>query len=90
MLDLLAAGLAGGHATHQIASDPERETGLSQTFIALAHVEPVADAVLAHFRGAAGDARYPGERVLADRDRSTREGVEVDDRVLEEITNAAS
>jgi 3-dehydro-L-gulonate 2-dehydrogenase len=90
MLDLLAAGLAGGQATHQIAMDPERETGLSQTFIAFAHVEPIADAVLASFRGVGGDARYPGERVLVDRDRSVREGVEVDAPVLQEIVDAAS
>src|SRR5262249_27859112 len=45
MLDLLAAGLSGGRATHEIAMDPERETGLSQTFLAFAHVEPIADAV---------------------------------------------
>lgn len=34
MLDLLAASLSGGKATHQLATDPERETALSQLFIA--------------------------------------------------------
>jgi 3-dehydro-L-gulonate 2-dehydrogenase len=85
MLDLLAAGLSGGRATHEIATDPERETTLSQTFIAFAHVEPIADAVLAHFHGAADDARHPGERVLAARARSLREGVEVEDAIWHQI-----
>ena len=81
MLDLLAAGVSGGCATHEIAKDPERETSLSQMFIAIANVEPCADAVLAHFHGGAGDARHPGERTLATRARSVREGVEVDEAV---------
>jgi 3-dehydro-L-gulonate 2-dehydrogenase len=88
MLDLLAAGLSGGRATHEIAPDPERETGLSQTFIAFAHVEPIADAVLAHFHGASRDARHPGERTLATRARSLREGVEVDDAVWREVLDS--
>jgi 3-dehydro-L-gulonate 2-dehydrogenase len=85
MLDLLAAGLSGGRATYEIDTDPERETGLSQTFIAFAHAEPVADALLSHFHGAAHDARHPGERVLETRARSRRDGVEVDEGVWREI-----
>ena len=85
MLDLLAASLSGGRATHEIAADPERETGLSQTFIAFAHVEPMADAVLQHFHGRTHDARHPGERTLATRARSLREGVDVDDAVWREV-----
>jgi 3-dehydro-L-gulonate 2-dehydrogenase len=88
MLDLLAAGLSGGLATHQIETDPDREIGLSQVFIAFAHVEAIADAVLEHFHGTAGDARHPGERVIIARDRSRRDGVEVEDRVWAEIANA--
>jgi 3-dehydro-L-gulonate 2-dehydrogenase len=34
MLDLMAALLSGGKATHQISTIPERENGLSQVFIA--------------------------------------------------------
>src|SRR5262249_35606982 len=85
MLDLLAAGLSGGRATREIPADPERETALSQTFIAFAHVEPIADAVLAHFHGAAHDARHPGERTLETRARSLREGVEVDDAIWRDV-----
>ncbi len=34
MLDLLAATLSGGKATHQITADPDRENGQSQVFLA--------------------------------------------------------
>jgi 3-dehydro-L-gulonate 2-dehydrogenase len=85
LLDLLASGLSAGRATREIPVDPERETALSQTFIAFAHVEPIADAVLAHFHGSAHDARHPGERTLEIRERSLREGVEVDEAVWREI-----
>jgi len=90
MLDLLAAGVSGGRATHEIALDPERETGVSQMFIAVAHVEPIADAVLAHVRGIPEDARYPGERTLATRAESQRLGVEVDDAIWREVTALAT
>src|SRR3954470_16981 len=35
LLDIVGAVLSGGLATHQIATDPEKETGLSQVFIAM-------------------------------------------------------
>src|SRR6185437_10397893 len=35
MLDMMAAMLALGNATHQLAADPLRETGLSQVFVAM-------------------------------------------------------
>src|SRR5439155_9467429 len=35
VLDLVAALLSGGRATHQVSTDPEQETGLSQMFIAI-------------------------------------------------------
>jgi len=85
MLDLLAAGLSGGRATYQIDLDPDREVGLSQVLIAFAHVDVVADAVLAHFGSPAHAARYPGERVQAARERSLRDGVEVDENVWQEV-----
>jgi 3-dehydro-L-gulonate 2-dehydrogenase len=88
MLDLLAAGLSGGRATYQIPADPERETGISQMFVAFAHVDPIAEAVLAHFHGAAHDARHPGERTLETRARSLRDGVDVDDRIWSSLESA--
>lgn len=88
MLDLLAASLSGGRATHEIPADPERETAVSQMFIAFAHVEPIADAVLEYFHGAAHDARHPGERTLDTRALSLREGVEVDEAVWREVLDS--
>jgi 3-dehydro-L-gulonate 2-dehydrogenase len=85
MLDLLAAGLSGGLATHQIARDPERETGISQVFVAFANVKPIAAAVVQMFKGEASDARYPGERVIEDRARSLHEGIVVDEAIWHEI-----
>jgi 3-dehydro-L-gulonate 2-dehydrogenase len=93
VLDLLAAMLASGRATHQIPSDPLQETGLSQTFLAL---DPSAfgdasagaqlvDAVIDNLHGSPtlGNARvtYPGERTLETRRRSLAEGVPVDPEV---------
>ena len=92
MLDLLAAGLSGGRATYEVPRDPEEETGLSQVFIAFdpaaigsaTDVDRLADAVVDYVRGN-GEARYPGERVLQERDRSMHEGVLVEDSVWREI-----
>lgn len=89
MLDLLAAILSGGHATHQVSTSPETETGLSQVFIAFdiaSFDEPdvltrVADEIIEYLRtpSAAGEkARYPGERTLEIRRRSLEEGVLVE------------
>jgi len=81
VLDIIAATLAGGRATHEIPSDPEGETGLSQVFIAIdpsslagADAQRVADDVIASVR-----ARYPGERTLAARRQHLQDGIDVDD-----------
>jgi len=80
LLDLVAAMLSGGRATHQIPADPEQEVGLSQVFIAL---DPSAFAGVDTSRIADGvidslQARYPGERTLATRARNLTEGIPVD------------
>ena len=87
-LDLLAAMLAGGRATHEIEADPLRESGLSQVFVAvnpstvgtLAEMERVAEGCVQALRGATPIVpgvvpRYPGEGTLRLRERSLREGV---------------
>src|SRR5438309_1305910 len=58
VLDLIAAIASGGHATWQVSTDPDRETGLSQMFIALdlrsfgeAAADTVADGIIAHVHG---------------------------------------
>jgi 3-dehydro-L-gulonate 2-dehydrogenase len=86
VLDLVAAMLSGGLATHEVRLDPEQETNLSQVFIAIdpaatshaGDLDRVADAVVAHLHGGDGDVRYPGERTLETRARSLRDGVPVD------------
>jgi 3-dehydro-L-gulonate 2-dehydrogenase len=90
LLDLLAATLTGGRATHQIPADPLQETGLSQVFIAIdpsslgdfdATARRVEEAI-EHLHGspALDNARvtYPGERTLETRRRNLVEGVPVD------------
>ncbi|MBV9773503.1 MAG: 3-dehydro-L-gulonate 2-dehydrogenase [Gemmatimonadetes bacterium] len=92
VLDMVAAILAGGLATHQVPSDPARESGLSQLFLALdpAHLggageaERVADEIVGHLQapdGGGEPVRYPGERTLRTREESLRLGVPVDPEV---------
>lgn len=93
-LDLLAAMLAGGRATHQIEPDPLAEVGLSQVFLAvspeavgsLAEMRTVADGCIAALHAAvpvkAGVVpRYPGEGTLRMREESLQLGVGVEDGV---------
>jgi 3-dehydro-L-gulonate 2-dehydrogenase len=83
VLDMIAAMLSGGLATHEIPGDPEKETGISQVFLAL---DPsgfgagVADRIV----GALG-SRYPGQRTLALRAENMALGVPVDPAVWEEV-----
>lgn len=95
VLDLVAAILAGGLATHQIPADVVRESGLSQIFLAIdpsfgdgAAATAVADAVLDHLRAGAApgeSVRYPGERTLRLRAESARDGVPVDPDIWQRI-----
>jgi 3-dehydro-L-gulonate 2-dehydrogenase len=97
MLDLMAALLSRGQATHQITPDPDRETGLSQVFIAVsgaaaggaAAIAGVVDEVVRNLHGAAdggaGQVRYPGERTYAARLRNLRNGIPVDTDVWREV-----
>ena len=93
VLDLVAALVSGGHATHEVSSDPELETGLSQVFIA---IDPggtnggLADRVIAHLHAGSGEVRYPGERTLAARIRNMREGVPVDPAIWQDVQARAA
>lgn len=91
-LDLIAAMLSGGQATHEIPHDPLRESGLSQIFLAIdpthlasdpAALQATADRVLANLRAAtpadpSKPIRYPGEQTLTTREENLRLGVPVD------------
>jgi 3-dehydro-L-gulonate 2-dehydrogenase len=95
VLDLLAALLTGGKATHQIT--PE-ESALSQVFLAIDPVPlrtedaeaSIVDEVIAYVHGAMpvdDDAHvsYPGERSLETRRDSLLRGVAVDVEVWERV-----
>jgi 3-dehydro-L-gulonate 2-dehydrogenase len=81
VLDLMAAVLSNGRATHEIPANPEQETGLSQVFIAIdagavtaAHdAARIAGGILEHL-----NARYPGQGTLATRRRNLTEGIPVE------------
>lgn len=84
LLDLVASALSGGRATHEIDPDFDRETELSQLFIAATPARAsVADDAVAALQ--AGGARYPGERVIADRADSLARGVPVDPEIWAEV-----
>ena len=98
LLDMVAAMMALGRATHQIADDPEREAGVSQMFFALnpaafgpaSQAEQIADAVVAslHNSGPAAPnrkVRYPGEQTLRIREENLRLGLPVEPAVWTEI-----
>jgi len=84
---MIAAMLSGGLATHQIPQDPERETGLSQFFVALdpaglglgAAAPDIADQIVASL-----ESRYPGQRTLELRPENLALEVPVDPAVWRE------
>jgi len=81
MLDMVAALLAGGRATHEIAGDPERETGLSQVFVAIdvaslaggGEMTRVVESIVADLQ-----VRFPGQRTAERRARHLADGIPVD------------
>lgn len=98
VLDMVAAMLSLGSATHQVVPDPLRETGLSQVFAAInpkalggqEQMERIADQVVDSLRRcppAQHDqpVRYPGEQTLRLREENQRLGLTVDPAVWSEI-----
>ena len=81
LLDLVAAMLSGGLATHQIPPDPEKESGLSQVFIAIdpaalasaGEMTRVVESVIADLQ-----VRFPGQRAADARTRAMAGGIPVD------------
>jgi len=81
LLDMMAVLLSGGRATHEIPADPERETGLSQVFIAVDaaslptqdEASRMIDAIVA-----STGVRYPGQRAVETRRANQSEGIPVD------------
>jgi 3-dehydro-L-gulonate 2-dehydrogenase len=95
MLDLVAAVLSGGRATHQIELDPLHETQLSQVFIAVdpsslgeSDLDAIADRVVQHLHEPSPDGsrpRYPGERALDTRQRNLQQGIPVDPEIWKTV-----
>jgi 3-dehydro-L-gulonate 2-dehydrogenase len=102
MLDMIAAMLSAGSATHQIDTDPLRETGLSQVFVAMhpaalgdpPALDRIADEIVDSVQGSRPaeldkPVRYPGENTLRLREENMRLGLPVDRALWKEILSLA-
>jgi 3-dehydro-L-gulonate 2-dehydrogenase len=96
VLDMVAAMLSSGQATHQIPADSEREAGLSQVFIAfkLAGLDQeefaatIASQIIENLQSPSepGErARYPGEKTLQTRKENLERGIPVDPSIWNEV-----
>jgi 3-dehydro-L-gulonate 2-dehydrogenase len=98
VLDMVAAMLSLGNATHQIVPDPLRETGLSQVFVAMnplavgdeAHIQRIADEVVGSLHRCrpaenGNPVRYPGEQTLRTRAENRNLGLPIEPAVWDEI-----
>ena len=96
VLDLMAAMLSGGQATHQIPRDPELENGLSQNFIAINvtaldqnnSAAQIADQIIESLQASEG-VRYPGENVLKTRRENLELGIPVEQSAWDELRSLA-
>jgi len=102
VMDMVAAMLSGGLATHQIALDPFRETGLSQIFLAIdpgtvanpQELDQIAVGVINSLREAipaepGKPVRYPGEQTLQLCEENLRLGVPVDPEIWRQISSVS-
>jgi 3-dehydro-L-gulonate 2-dehydrogenase len=100
VLDMLAAMLSGGNATHDIPQEPARESGVSQVFLAIdpssfaaaTDLDRIADGVLDSLRDATPidptrPVRYPGEQTLQLREENLRLGVPVTPETWQKLNN---
>ena len=96
VLDMMAAMLSGGSATHQIPADPELESGISQTFIAVnlpaldenGYAEKLANQIIEHLQSPTADGeavRYPGEKTLQTRKENMEKGIPVEPDVWSKV-----
>jgi 3-dehydro-L-gulonate 2-dehydrogenase len=98
VLDMIAAVMSLGQATHQLAPDPLLEVGISQIFLAMnpqalgpaARTEQIADEIVASLHNARPAAeerrvRYPGEQTLRIRAENEKLGLPVEPAVWEQI-----
>lgn len=96
VLDMIAAMLSSGLATHQIPADPELETGISQVFIAVnlpavdrdEFAERLAEKIIGDLHRPTShghSVRYPGEKTLKTRTENMEKGIPVDSGVWDEV-----
>jgi len=98
LLDMFAALLSGGRATHEIPRESTRESGVSQIFLAIdpatfadpAELDRAAAGILASLGAAtpidpARPVRYPGEQTLYLRQENLRLGVPVTPSVWQQL-----
>jgi 3-dehydro-L-gulonate 2-dehydrogenase len=99
VLDMIAAMLSGGLATHEIPLDPLRESGISQIFLAIdpssiadpQELNRIAEGILNSLREATPvdpgkPVRYPGEQTLQLREENLRLGVPVAPEIWKQIS----
>ncbi|MBE7173106.1 MAG: 3-dehydro-L-gulonate 2-dehydrogenase [Williamsia sp.] len=97
LLDLLAAILSAGSATHEITAR-EHEYAVSQVFIAMdlsflqnrTFIQQTIEQIIQDYQSSipedpAGRITYPGERVLHTRENNLRQGVPVDKVVWDTV-----
>jgi 3-dehydro-L-gulonate 2-dehydrogenase len=98
VLDMIAAMMSLGRATHELSSDPLFETGISQMFVAMnpqafgpsPRAEEIAGEVVASLHGCkpvkeGGRVRYPGEQTLRVRAENEKLGLPVEPAVWEQV-----
>ena len=98
VLDMMAAIMTMGKATHHLAPDPLLETGVSQMFLTMnpaalgsaQAVDKLADDIVASVQNskpasAGRRVRYPGEQTLKVRAENEKLGLPVEPAVWEEI-----
>jgi len=98
VLDMMAAMMTVGNATHRLARDPLLETGVSQMFLTMnpaalgsaKAVDKIADDIVASVQNskpatAGKRVRYPGEQTLKVRAENEKLGLPVEPAVWEEI-----
>ncbi len=92
MLDILVAGLSGGRSVAQITSTGQ-EYGLSQFFLCIDAKgidNNMLEEIIAFTKnsspsGITKDVRYPGERTLLNRSKSETEGINVNEKIWQEV-----
>jgi 3-dehydro-L-gulonate 2-dehydrogenase len=98
VLDMIAAMLSGGLATHDLSLDPLREAGQSQIFLTIdpsnlataSELTHIADNIIDSLHEATpidpgNPVRYPGEQTLHLREENLRLGIPVDPEIWQEL-----